>query len=48
MEAKGGVRRGEGEEERKGGGEGAIMRTDPSMVVQLVLHSKWSIFILGE
>ena len=36
VKGKGGVRRGEGKEEREGGGEGAIKRTGPSMVLQLV------------
>ena len=36
MKGKGGVRRGEGKEEREGGGEGAIKRIGPSMVLQLV------------
>ena len=36
MKGKGGVRRGEGKEEREGGGKGAIKRTGPSMVLQLV------------
>ena len=34
MKGKGGVRRGEGKEEGEGGG--AIKRTGPSMVLQLV------------
>ena len=36
VKGKGGVRRGEGKEEREGGGEGAIKRIGPSMVLQLV------------
>ena len=48
MKGKGGVRRGEGKEEREGGGKGAIKRTGPSMVLQLVLQSKWVILILGD
>ena len=48
MEGKGGVRRGEEKEKREGGGEGAITRTGPSMVLQLVLQSKWVILILGD
>ena len=48
VKGKGGVRRGEGKEKREGGGEGAITRTGPSMVLQLVLQSKWVILILGD
>ena len=48
MEGKAGVRRREGKEKREGGGEGAITRTGPSMVLQLVLQSKWVILILGD
>ena len=48
VEGKEGVRRGEGKEKREGRGEGAITRTGPSMVLQLVLQSKWVILILGD
>ena len=48
MEGKGGVRRGEGKEKREGRGEGAIKRTGPGMVLQIVLQSKWVILILGD
>ena len=39
---------GRGKGKERGRGEGAIARTGPSMVLQLVLQSKWVILILGE